>query len=263
MKKIKYLIVALVFGFAVSACASSDSTTSTYDKIMKDKTITVATEGTYAPFSYYKDDKLVGYDVEIMEAVAKEMGIKVKFIETKWDGMVAGLDAGKYDVVANQVGITKEREQKYLFSTPYTYSQGVIIVADDNNTIKSFDDLSGKKAAQTITSNWAKTAEKYGAEIVGTDGFDQSISLVTQKRADATINDSTTYLDYMKNKPDAKVKIVAQSQEISTTAFLMRKDDKDLQKAIDKALKSLQDKGVLKEISDKYFNKDISVQSGQ
>lgn len=262
MKKIKYLIVAVVLGFLVSACATSDNNVSTYDKIMKDKTLTVATEGTYAPFSYYKDDKLSGYDVEIIEAVAKEMGIKVKFVETKWDGIIAGLDAGKYDVVANQVGITKEREEKYLFSTPYTYSQGVIIVADDNNDIQSFLDLKDKKAAQTITSNWAKTAEKYGAEIIGTDGFDQSVSLVTQKRADATLNDSVTYLDYIKNKPGAKVKVAAQSDEVSQTAFLMRKTDKDLQKAIDKALKTLQEKGILKEISDKYFGKDISVQIG-
>ncbi|MDQ0361787.1 transporter substrate-binding domain-containing protein [Breznakia pachnodae] len=158
MKKIKYTLVAIAFGLVVSGCASGDEEQTTYEKIVDDKVITVATEGTYAPFSYYEDDKLVGYDVEIIEAVAQELGVEVKFVETKWDGIIAGLDASKYDIVANQVGITEEREEKYLFSTPYTYSQGVIIVPEDNTEITSFEDLEGKKSAQTITSNWAKIA---------------------------------------------------------------------------------------------------------
>lgn len=263
MKKIKYTLVAIAFGLVVSGCASGDEEQTTYEKIVDDKVITVATEGTYAPFSYYEDDKLVGYDVEIIEAVAQELGVEVKFVETKWDGIIAGLDASKYDIVANQVGITEEREEKYLFSTPYTYSQGVIIVPEDNTEITSFEDLEGKKSAQTITSNWAKIAEEYGAEIVGTEGFDQSVSLVTQGRADATVNDNVTYLDYIKNKPDAGVKIAATSDEVSRTAFLIRSDDKDLQEAINDALKKLEDEGVLKEISEKYFGKDISTQAGE
>ena len=262
MKKFKTIMIAIAFGLFISGCATQSDNTSTYDKILKDKTIVVATEGTYAPFTYYKEDKLTGYDVEIMEAIAKEMGVKVKFVETKWDGIIAGLDAGKYDVVANQVGINEERKQKYLFSTPYTFSQGVIIVAKDNNDITSFNDLKDKKVAQTITSNWAKLAEEYGAEVVGTDGFDQSISLVTQNRVNATLNDSVTYLDYIKNKPDAQVKIAAESDEISQTAFLMRAGDEDLQKAINKALKKLQENGQLQAISEKYFGKDISKNTG-
>ena len=117
--------------------------------------------------------------------------------------------------------------------------------------------------SQTITSNWAKIAEEYGAEIVGTDGFDQSISLVTQGRVDATLNDNVTYLDYINNKPDAKVKIVATSNEVSKTAFLFRSEDKDLQDAINKALEKLENEGVLKEISEKYFGSDISSEVGE
>ena len=262
MKKLKIIIISIVFGLISSGCASKEEGT-TYEKILENKVIRVASEGTYAPFSYYEGDKLVGYDIEIMEAVAKELGVKVDFIETKWDGMIAGLDASKYDMVANQVGITEERQEKYLFSNPYTYSKGVIIVSNDNVDITSFETLKGKKTAQTITSNWAKIAEEYGAEIVGTDGFDQSISLVTQGRVDATLNDNVTYLDYINNKPDAKVKIVATSNEVSKTAFLFRSEDKDLQDAINKALEKLENEGVLKEISEKYFGSDISSEVGE
>lgn len=261
MKKI--IVSGIIFTLLVSGCAGKKENKTTYEKILEDKVITVASEGTYAPFSYHdKNNKLVGYDVELIEEVAKQLGVKVKFVETKWDSIIAGLDAGKYDIVANQVGITKEREAKYLFSTPYTYSQGVVIVSEDNKDITSFESLEGKSMAQSMTSNWGKIAEEYGAKIVGTDGFDQSITLVEQGRVAATLNDNVTYLDYIKNKPDAKVKIAARSKEISKTALLLRGEDKDLQAAINKALDKVASDGTLKAISEKYFGKDISIQPG-
>ncbi len=116
--------------------------------------------------------------------------MKAQFLEGKWDGLIAGLDAKRYDVVINQVGITDARKQKYDFSEPYIASKAVLIVREGDDSIKSFEDLKGKKAAQSLTSNFGKLAEKSGAELVGTDGFDQSIQLVLTRRADATINDS-------------------------------------------------------------------------
>ncbi|MCP6652155.1 transporter substrate-binding domain-containing protein, partial [Klebsiella pneumoniae] len=82
-----------------------------------------------------KEGKLTGYDIDVTKAVAKEMGYKVKFKETQWDSMFAGLDSGRFDVIANQVGINKEREQKYKFSKPYTFSKGVLVVNRDNTDI--------------------------------------------------------------------------------------------------------------------------------
>ena len=79
-----------------------------------------------------------------MKAVAKEMGYKVKFKETQWDSMFAGLDSGRFNVIANQVGINKERKEKYKFSEPYTYSKAVLVVNKNNKDIKSFDDVKGK-----------------------------------------------------------------------------------------------------------------------
>ena len=93
------------------------------------KTLRVGTEGTYAPFTFHnKKDQLTGYDIDVIKAVAKEEGYKLKFNETSWDSMFAGLDAKRFDVIANQVGINKERKEKYKFSNPYTYSSGVLVV---------------------------------------------------------------------------------------------------------------------------------------
>src|SRR3954468_6253525 len=149
------------------------------DDIKAAGTLRIGTEGTYAPFTFHDaSGKLVGFDVEIGEAVAAKLGVKAEFVEGKWDGLIAGIDAKRYDTVINQVGITDARKQKYDFSEPYIASKAVLIVRDGNDDIKSFADLKGKKSAQSLSSNFGKIAQTAGAELIGTDGFDQSIQLV-------------------------------------------------------------------------------------
>jgi len=219
----------------------------------------IGTEGTYAPFTYHDDSgKLVGFDVEIGEAIAQKLGVKAQFLEGKWDGLIAGLDANRYDTVINQVGITEARKQKYDFSEPYIASKAVLIVKDGNSDIKGFADLKGKKAAQSLTSNFGKLAEQSGAELVGTDGFDQSIQLVLTGRADATVNDSLSFLDFKKHKPDAPVKIVAQQENADYSGVIIRKGEPELLEAINKALADMKADGTYAKISDKYFGQDVS-----
>ncbi len=105
----------------MAACGNNSSK---YKEANKDnKTINVGTEGTYAPFSFHdKDGKLTGYDIDVIKAVAKEEGLKLKFNETSWDSMFAGLDAGRFDVIANQVGINPDRKRNINFLS-LTHSQ--------------------------------------------------------------------------------------------------------------------------------------------
>ena len=219
----------------------------------------IGTEGTYAPFTYHDaDGKLVGFDVEIGEAIAKKLGVKAEFLEGKWDGLIAGLDANRYDAVINQVGITEARKQKYDFSEPYIASKAVLIVRADDESIKGFADLKGKKSAQSLTSNFGKIAEGASAELVGTDGFDQSIQLVLTGRTDATINDSLSFLDFKKHKPDANVKIVAEQENADYSGVIIRKGEPELLEAINKALVDIKADGTYEAISDKYFGQDVS-----
>lgn len=229
------------------------------DQIKSDAVIKIGTEGTYAPFTFHDaDNKLVGFDVEIGEAVAEKLGVKAEFVEGKWDGLIAGLDSKRYDAVINQVGITEARKQKFAFSDPYIASKAVLITSDKNDTIKGFEDLKGKKSAQSLTSNFGKLATEAGAELVGTDGFDQSIQLVLTGRADATINDSLSFLDFKKKQPDAPVKIVAEKADADYSGIILRKGDEDLVAAINKALTDIKADGTYKTISDKYFGQDVS-----
>jgi cystine transport system substrate-binding protein len=219
----------------------------------------IGTEGTYAPFTYHdQSGELVGFDVEIGKEIAKRLGVKPEFVEGKWDGLIAGLDAERYDTVINQVGITEERKAKFAFSDPYIASKAALIVREDNTEIKDFADLTGKKAAQSLTSNYAKMAEQAGAELIGTDGFDQSIALVVQGRADATINDSLSFLDFKKKQPGAPVKIAATEDEASYSGIIVRKGDPELVDAINKALKDMKADGTYQKIAEKYFGQDVS-----
>ena len=126
--------------------------------------IIVAMEGTWAPWTYHdEDDNLVGYDVEVAQNIAEKLGVEVEFIEGAWDGLLAGLDAGRYDIMVNGVGVTEERAEKYNFSTPYAYNKTAVIVRGDYDEISSMEDLKGKKTANTISSTYAAQAEAYGA----------------------------------------------------------------------------------------------------
>lgn len=265
-------VTALVLSAAaLTACSGSstptqtggesDSSASSDFALVKDGTLTVATEGTYRPFSFHADGgtgELTGYDVEIIEAVAEKLDLEVEFQETQWDAIFAGLDAGRFDVIANQVTINDEREAKYLFSSAYTVSPGVIVVADDDDSITSFDDLAGKTTAQSLTSNWNELATESGATVEPVEGWAQAVALLRQGRVDATVNDKLTFLDYEKTDGPTGLKIAAETDDAGEQAFVFTKDKESLVDAIDGALDELRADGTLAEISDKYFGDDVT-----
>ncbi len=255
----KRVIAALLAGALIIGGLTGCGATKASAKEVSEGVIRVGTEGTYAPYSYHDEDgKLVGYDVEVAEKVAEKLGVQVEFVETKWDAMIAGLDARRFDVIVNQVGINEERQAKYDFTTPYTYIHGALIVDQANEEIKRFEDLAGKKSAQSLTSNWAQSAEGYGAELVGVEGFEQAVELIESGRADATINADVALYDYLKQKPDAGLKIAALSDDVTVTAIPVRKGEAELYEKINKALAELAEEGVLTELSEKYFGFDVS-----
>ncbi len=220
--------------------------------------LVIGTEGVYPPFTFHDDSgQLTGFDVDIATEVAKRLGVKPVFLETQWDAMFAGLDAKRFDMVANQVGINEERLEKYDFSTPYNISVGVVVASKDNNDISKYEDIKGLKAAQTMTSNHRKIAESYGAEIVSVEGFVQSVDLISSKRVDVTVNDKLSVLDYLTQRPDAPVKIVAQADEVIDIGLLFRKNSETLVEAVNQALQDMIEDGTHLEISEKWFGEDV------
>ncbi len=156
----KLWLAAGIAGLALLSQAPAQAAGDDWAAIQKAGSIRIGTEGTYAPFTFHQasDNQLTGFDVEIGRAVAAKLGVKAEFIEGKWDGLIAGLNANRYDVVINQVGISPERQAKYDFSKPYIASAAALIVREDNSAIKGFADLKGKRSANSISSNFAKLA---------------------------------------------------------------------------------------------------------
>lgn len=228
------------------------------DQLAQTKVIRVGTEGTYAPFTFHQDGKLTGYDIDVMNEVAKRLGLTVEYKETQWDGMFAGLNAKRFDVIANQVSPNPERAKKYIFSQPYNVSRAVIVTRADNDKINSFADLKGLRSAQSATSNYTELARKAGANLITVDSLAQNLELVKQGRVDATVNEQIAVLDYFQKHPNAGLKIAVKNEDTVGSAFTFLKGNEDVVAQFDKALAEMRADGTLKALSIKWFGDDIT-----
>ena len=223
--------------------------------------LVIALEGAWQPWSFHDEsDTLVGYDVEVSRAIAEKLGVEPEYVESDWDSLFAGLDAGRYDLVCNGVEVTEERAKTYDFTTPYGYIHTALAVRKDNEDIKSFEDLAGKTTANSLASTYMELAESYGATVQGIDTLEETIQLLTAGRIDATLNADVSFYDYLNVHPDADFKLVAQTEEASHVAIPLVKGDTtaSLLDAINNAIDELRADGTLKELSEKYFGQDIS-----
>ena len=242
---------------ASSAAAANDLLST----IQNRGTLIVALEGAWQPWSYHDEsDTLVGYDVEVSRAIAEKLGVEPEYVESDWDSLFAGMDAGRYDLVCNGVEITEERSKTYDFTTPYGSIHTALAVKKDNDTITSFEDLNGKTTANSLASTYMELAESYGATVQGIDTLEETIQLLTAGRIDATLNADVSFYDYLNVHPDADFKIVAQTEEASHVAIPLRKGDEtaSLLEAINNAIDELRADGTLTELSERYFGQDIS-----
>ena len=273
------LMAVLAAAGALSACGSSSSAAGAssaastaasgeaadrLEAARQRGTLIVALEGAWSPWCYHDDtDTLVGYDVEVSRAIAEHLGLEPEYVEGEWDGLFAGLDAGRYDIVCNGVEVTEERAKSYDFSEPYAYIHTALAVREDNTDITSFEDLAGKTTANSIASTYMTLAESYGAEVLGVDTLDETIQMLLSGRVDATLNADVSFYDYLNVHPDAQFKIVAQTEEASHVCIPVKNDGNSdtLLAAINEAIESLRADGTLTEISEKYFGSDIATEA--
>lgn len=249
---------ALLGGLLVAGPAAADDDSAP-------RVVKVGTEGTYPPFTYRDPDsgELTGFDIEVMKAVGEQAGWDVQFVEAPFDSLFPALDSERIDVIANQVTINPEREARYLFSTPYTYSHGVIVTAKDTDDITSLADLDGRTTAQTASSNWAQVAKDAGAKVQYVQDFGPGVELLAQGRVDAIVNDNIAVLDYLATSGNDQVKIAGDAgDETLEQALTFRRSDPELQQEADQALQELADDGTLAQISEKYFKADVTVRKG-
>ncbi|SDG66711.1 cystine transport system permease protein [Lentzea fradiae] len=249
-------MLLLLLGFLLPAPATAQP---------QQPVVRVGTEGTYPPFSFHdpQTQELTGYDIEVVEAIAAKAGWRLEFVETQWDAVFPALDAGRIDLIANQVSRNPERAARYGLSSTYTYSRGVVVRRTGDDRVKSIDDLAGKTTAQSSTSNWAKVARDAGARVEAVEGFAQAAALLQQGRVDAIVNDNIAVLDYLASTGSRDVEIAGDAGQAGSEQVLaLRQGDTALLTQANQAIVALKADGTLRGISEKYFKANVSVPDG-
>ncbi|CAI6236969.1 putative ABC transporter extracellular-binding protein YckB [Bacillus subtilis] len=260
----------MAFFLILAACSGkneADSKDTGWEQIKDKGKIVVATSGTLYPTSYHDtdsgSDKLTGYEVEVVREAAKRLGLKVEFKEMGIDGMLTAVNSGQVDAAANDIDVTKDREKKFAFSTPYKYSYGTAIVRkDDLSGIKTLKDLKGKKAAGAATTVYMEVARKYGAKEVIYDNAtnEQYLKDVANGRTDVILNDYYLQTLALAAFPDLNITIHPDIKYMpNKQALVIKKSNEALQKKMNEALKEMSKDGSLTKLSKQFFNKaDVS-----
>lgn len=258
MKKVSKAVLSAALLATLAGCSSKSEDTSLKD-VQAVGELKIGLEGDWQPFSYHdEDDNLVGYDVEVATKVAEKLGVKAVITEGPWDGLLTGLDTGVYDVVVNGVDVTPERSETFDFTDAYAYDHIDLVVKKDNTTITSFEDLKGKKSANSTGSTYAEMGEEYGATVSNVPTLAETMELVLNGTVDATINADTSIQDYLNTTGEKGLMVVAQDDEATEYAIPVKKGNTSLKEAINDALKELREEGTLKELSIKYFGADLT-----
>lgn len=224
-------------------------------------TLRIAMEGTYPPFNF-KDPKtgaLSGYDVDVATLVAARLGLKPEFVTTEWSAILAGLAAGKYDVIVSQVGITSKRQQAFDFSEPYTYSSPQLIVRQNEKAhYATLDDLKGKKLGVGQGSVFEQQAKAVpGIEVKSYPAAPENLQDLAFGRIDAALNDSLM-VAYLLSNSKLPIKAGARVGQVQRMGIPFKKGSPEFKAAIDKVLAEAAADGSLTKISLKWFRSDVS-----
>ncbi|CAN7369398.1 transporter substrate-binding domain-containing protein [Trinickia sp. LjRoot230] len=254
----KKILMAGLIG--VTCVATAAHAADLLDEAKARGTLRIGLEGTFPPFDS-KNDKgeLVGFDVDVAKAVAAKLGLKPEFITTEWSGIIAGLQAGKFDVIVNQVGATDARKKVLDFSPAYTYSAAQLIQRnDDTREFKSLAELKGKKLGVGLGSNYETMAKSVpGIDVKTYPGAPEYLNDLASKRLDAALNDRLM-LAYLLKNSKLPLRQGATLEGGTPSAIPFKQGNPKFAKAIDDAMTQLEADGTLTKISEKWFGIDVT-----
>jgi len=213
--------------------------------------ITVATDATWPPMEMVdKDKNIVGFDIDFLTAVAKEAGFKVKFQNTAWDGIFAGVAVGKYDAIISSVTITDERKKKMDFSIPYV-NAGQVLIVPNASTAVVLADLKGKSVGAQIGTTGAFEVKKTeGVTLKSYDEIGLAFEDMAAGRIHGVVCDTPVAADYALQRKEYKdkFKIVGEPFTDEYYGVVVKKGNTELLDLINKGIKAVQAKGIDKQI---------------
>jgi polar amino acid transport system substrate-binding protein len=241
--KILFVIsIVLVIAMALSGCAKGTAT------------VKVATDATFNPFEYTDESgNLIGFDIDLMNEIAKKAEIKIEWVNVPFDSVLAGLSECQYDVAIAAIGISADRQKSMLFSVPYLDSGMIVVVNKDTTDIASLADLKGKSvAAQLGTTGEIEAKKIEGVDYKPYDSYELAFLELANKGVDAVIADNPVAIGYIAANPD-KIKAVGEVFNNEQYGIAICKKNADLQGKIDKALQDLLDSGYIAQLASKYI----------
>ena len=258
LRRVSLALAAVMFAGAIVPPATAAELLAT---VKARGTLKIALEGTYPPFNFkdQKSGQLAGYDVDVARLVAARLGLKPEFVSTEWSAILAGLAAGRYDVIISQVGISPKREQAFDFSIPYTYSNAQLIVRkNDAARYASLADLKGKKLGVGQGSVFEQQAKAVPGIIVKSyPAAPENLQDLAVGRIDAALNDSLMVAYLLKNSR-LPIQAGARVGAPERTGIAFQKGSPQFKAAVDKVLTDAGADGSLKAISVKWFGSDAS-----
>jgi len=244
------IIVVLIASFGLAGCSKEGASTA---KVLK-----VGTDAGFAPFEFQdeKSKEYVGFDMDLIKALGKQMGYEVQIQNMNFDGLIPGLEVNSIDAVASGMTITEARKQKVNFTKPYYQAGLTIVVKNDNNAIKNFKDLEGKKIAVQIGTTGAAEAKKIkDAQVREFNNAPEAFMELKAGGVDAVVNDKPVNEYYIAQSGSKDAKAVGEPLQAEEYGIAVAKKNTELAVKLDKALDELKKNGEYEKIYVKWFGK--------
>ncbi|EYD70928.1 amino acid ABC transporter substrate-binding protein [Limimaricola hongkongensis] len=225
-------------------------------------TLRVGMSGGYFPFTFVEQDVLQGFEVDVMDAVAEETGLEVEYVTMSFSGLIGALDSNRIDTIANQITITPEREEKFAFTQPYVFDGAQVVVkAGNEDEITGPESLKGRSVAVNLGSNFEQLLNELPyADEIDIRTYESNIEQDTALgRVDAFVMDRVSSAQVIKESP-LPLALAGQPFSEIRNALPFRDDEagRALRDRVDAALNDLREDGTLAEISQKWFDADIT-----
>lgn len=253
-KLLSTFISAIAVSMVLAACGTDSKESSSGDGSGAKEKLVAGTEATFAPFESLDDNgKIVGIDVDTLNAIGKETGNQFEIKNIGWEPVFQQVTNGEIDLGASGITITKERKETYDFTEPY-FEATQLIVVKEGSKIKSLDDLKDKKIAVQINTTGHIAAKKLqgksSSNIKAYENQPLAFQEVINGSVDAAIGDNAVVNEYLKNNPDSKLKTIEDSAfEKEYYGFMVKKGNKEVLDVLNKGLKKIKENGKLAEIT--------------